>query len=166
LRVDAAYPGKLHMGHVRNYTINDVMPASADERPQRADADGWDAFGLPLKAASRTASAGAMDVPNIAMKSNARRWAGRSTGRVSSPAILIITAGTSGSSRRCWKRGSYKKTGVVNWDPVDPDGAGQQQVIDGRLALGCARENRCDTCASPITPRNSVSRSHAGLAGA
>ena len=44
---------KLHMGHVRNYTINDMMVRyQAHARLQRVAADGWDAFGLPAENAA------------------------------------------------------------------------------------------------------------------
>ncbi|MHB8534307.1 MAG: leucine--tRNA ligase [Sulfuricaulis sp.] len=133
------YPsGKLHMGHVRNYTIGDVIA-----RYQRMQGRnvlqpmGWDAFGLPAENAAM-----ANGVPparwtydNIAyMKKQLK-----SLGFAIDWTRELATCKPEYYKWNQWlflrmleKGIAYKKTGSVNWDPVDQTVLANEQVIDGR----------------------------------
>jgi leucyl-tRNA synthetase len=133
------YPsGKLHMGHVRNYTITDAlyhfmrMKGCNVLMPM-----GWDAFGLPAENAAM-----ANGVPpakwtrdNIAyMKEQcqAMGWAFDWTREVATcdPSYYRWNQWF---FLRLWEKGViYKKSGVVNWDPVDMTVLANEQVIDGK----------------------------------
>jgi leucyl-tRNA synthetase len=133
------YPsGKLHMGHVRNYTINDMMYRHLRMKGYNVLMPmGWDAFGLPAENAaikSREAPA-KWTYDNIAyMKKQcqAMGWAIDWSREFATcdPAyykwnqwffLKMLEAGI-----------AYKKTGIVNWDPADQTVLANEQVIDGR----------------------------------
>ena len=133
------YPsGRLHMGHVRNYTIGDVMA-----RYQRMlgknvlQPMGWDAFGLPAEnaaMASRVAPA-QWTFDNITYMKRQLR----SLGFALDWEREVATCKPEYYRWNQWlflrmleKGVAYLKTGVVNWDPVDQTVLANEQVIDGR----------------------------------
>ncbi|MSQ59280.1 MAG: leucine--tRNA ligase [Betaproteobacteria bacterium] len=133
------YPsGKLHMGHVRNYTIGDVLTRYHRMRGYNVlQPMGWDAFGLPAENAAM-----ANHVPpakwtydNIAyMKKQLK-----SLGFAIDWQRELATCKPEYYRWNQWlflrmleKGIAYKKTGVVNWDPVDQTVLANEQVIDGR----------------------------------
>jgi len=133
------YPsGKLHMGHVRNYTIGDVIA-----RYQRMlgknvlQPMGWDAFGMPAE--------------NAAMKNNVApaKWTYENIdymkSQLKSLGLAIdwsreVTTCKPDYYRweqwlftRLFEKGViYRKNGTVNWDPADQTVLANEQVIDGR----------------------------------
>ncbi|WP_313731755.1 leucine--tRNA ligase [Pseudomonas sp.] len=133
------YPsGKLHMGHVRNYTIGDVIA-----RYQRMlgknvlQPMGWDAFGMPAE--------------NAAMKNNVApaKWTYENIDymktQLKSLGLAIDWAREVTTCKpdyyrweqwlftRLFEKGViYRKNGTVNWDPADQTVLANEQVIDGR----------------------------------
>ncbi|MBL8686152.1 MAG: leucine--tRNA ligase [Alphaproteobacteria bacterium] len=133
------YPsGKIHMGHVRNYTITDVIA-----RYKRAcgynvlHPMGWDAFGLPAE--------------NAAMQHHVHpaRWTYENIAQMQEQMkSLGLSIDWSREVMTChpdyyrheqkmfldlWDKGlAYRKQSVVNWDPVDQTVLANEQVIDGR----------------------------------
>jgi leucyl-tRNA synthetase len=133
------YPsGKLHMGHVRNYTINDMMARQLRMRGYNVLMPmGWDAFGMPAE--------------NAAMKSNVppAKWTYDNIAYMKKQ-MKAMGLAIDWSREMCacdpkyykWNQWlflkmlekgiAYRKTQVVNWDPVDNTVLANEQVIDGR----------------------------------
>ena len=133
------YPsGKLHMGHVRNYTINDVMTRQLRMRGYNVLMPmGWDAFGMPAE--------------NAAIKSKVppAKWTYDNIAYMKKQ-MKSMGLAIDWSREMCacdpeyyrWNQWlflkmlengiAYRKTQVVNWDPVDQTVLANEQVIDGR----------------------------------
>ena len=133
------YPsGKLHMGHVRNYTINDMLTRQL--RMQGFNVlmpMGWDAFGLPAE--------------NAALKNGVppAKWTYENIaymkGQMQAMGLAIDWSrevATCDPDYYKWNQWlflkmlekgiAYRKTQVVNWDPVDQTVLANEQVIDGK----------------------------------
>ena len=133
------YPsGKLHMGHVRNYTIGDVI--SRFKRMQGFNVFqpmGWDAFGLPAENAA------------IKNKVDPQSWTEQNIENMKSQLERLgFSYDWSKELKTCdpdyfrWeqeiftllhKQGLvYRKKSLVNWDPIDETVLANEQVIDGK----------------------------------
>src|SRR6185437_15419738 len=133
------YPsGRIHMGHVRNYAMGDVVARFKRARGFNVlHPMGWDAFGMPAENAAmeRGVHPKGWTYDNIAnMRSELKRlglsidW---------SREIATCDPAYYGQQQRWFlkllQRGLvYRKEGVVNWDPVDNTVLANEQVIDGR----------------------------------
>jgi leucyl-tRNA synthetase len=133
------YPsGRLHMGHVRNYTIGDVVT-----RFQRMQGKnvlqpmGWDAFGLPAENAAmqNQVPPAKWTYDNIAYMKKQLQSLGFAIdwGREVATCRPEYYRWNQWLFLRMLEKGIvYRKTGVVNWDPVDQTVLANEQVIDGR----------------------------------
>ncbi len=133
------YPsGKLHMGHVRNYTIGDVRSRFKKLQGYNVlQPMGWDAFGMPAENAAidRKVAPAAWTYSNIDYMKQQLKSLGFALDWERELATcqpeyyrweqLLFT--------RLLKKGIvYKKLGTVNWDPVDQTVLANEQVVDGR----------------------------------
>ena len=133
------YPsGKLHMGHVRNYTINDMLTRQLRMKGYNVLMPmGWDAFGLPAENAAlkNKVPPAKWTYDNIAyMKKQMQAM-----GLAIDWSREISTCDPEYYKWNQWlflkmldKGIAYRKTQVVNWDPVDQTVLANEQVIDGR----------------------------------
>ncbi|MFG6447944.1 leucine--tRNA ligase [Roseateles sp. BYS180W] len=133
------YPsGKLHMGHVRNYTINDMLTRQLRMKGYNVLMPmGWDAFGLPAE--------------NAAMKGKVppAQWTysniATMKGQMQAMGLAIDWSrevATCSPEYYRWNQWLFlkmlekgiaeRRTQVVNWDPVDQTVLANEQVIDGR----------------------------------
>jgi len=133
------YPsGRLHMGHVRNYTIGDVLSRFHKMKGFNVmQPMGWDAFGLPAENAAiknETAPA-AWTYSNIEhMKTQLKQLGlGVDWKREVTTCRPEYYKWEQWLFTELYKKGLiYKKTSTVNWDPVDGTVLANEQVIDGR----------------------------------
>ena len=133
------YPsGKLHMGHVRNYTINDMLTRQLRMSGHNVLMPmGWDAFGLPAENAAlkNGVPPAQWTYDNIAyMKKQMQAM-----GLAIDWSREVATCDPSYYKWNQWlflkmleKGIAYRKTQVVNWDPVDQTVLANEQVIDGK----------------------------------
>ena len=133
------YPsGKIHMGHVRNYTIGDVSARYKRSRGFNVlHPMGWDAFGMPAENAA------------IKNKIHPREWTYKNIESMKKQLMRMgLSYDWSREIKTCdndyfvheqkfflelYKEGlAYKKESFVNWDPVDKTVLANEQVIEGR----------------------------------
>ncbi|MDR0934403.1 MAG: leucine--tRNA ligase, partial [Burkholderiaceae bacterium] len=133
------YPsGRLHMGHVRNYTINDVMYRYLRMNGYNVlQPMGWDAFGMPAENAAMENGVppAQWTYANIAyMKGQLESMGfGMDWSREMTACDPDYYKWNQWMFLRMLEKGIiYQRTGTVNWDPVDQTVLANEQVIDGR----------------------------------
>ena len=133
------YPsGRIHMGHVRNYTMGDVLARFMRARGNNVlHPMGWDAFGMPAENAA------------MAGKVHPKKWTYENIAAMKKQLKSMgLSLDWSRELATCdpsyyrhqqkmfldfWKAGlAYRKEAWVNWDPVDNTVLANEQVIDGR----------------------------------
>ena len=133
------YPsGKIHMGHVRNYTIGDVLSRyKAMQGYNVLHPMGWDSFGMPAENAARENNLHPKDwtEKNILVMKNQLKSLGLSIDwdREISTCNEDYYKHQQQFFIEMYEKGLvYRKENYVNWDPVDQTVLANEQVIDGR----------------------------------
>jgi leucyl-tRNA synthetase len=133
------YPsGKLHMGHVRNYTIGDVLSRYHRMKGYNVmQPMGWDAFGLPAENAAMAnnvpPAAWTYDNIDYMRKQLKSLGLGVDWSREVTTCRPEYYRWEQWLFTRLFRKGIiYKKTSSVNWDPEDQTVLANEQVIDGR----------------------------------
>ncbi|MDE2613829.1 MAG: leucine--tRNA ligase [Burkholderiales bacterium] len=133
------YPsGKLHMGHVRNYTIGDMMGRWMRMKGYNVLMPmGWDAFGLPAENAAidNGIAPAQWTRANIAdMKAQMQPLAlGYDWSREVATCDPAYYRWNQWFFLKMLEKGiAYKKTQIVNWDPIDQTVLANEQVVDGK----------------------------------
>ena len=133
------YPsGKIHMGHVRNYTIGDVLARfKAMQGFNVLHPMGWDSFGMPAENAARSNNLNPKDwtEQNISIMKNQLKKLGLSIdwSREISTCSPDYYKHQQKFFLELYEKGLvYRKENYVNWDPVDQTVLANEQVIDGK----------------------------------
>ena len=159
------YPsGRIHMGHVRNYTMGDVLARFRRMKGMEVlHPMGWDSFGMPAENAAmeKGVHPGGWTRANIAaMKAQLKRlgfaldWTRELStcepdyyGHEQALFLDLLAAGL-----------VYRKESAVNWDPVDMTVLANEQVIDGRggdrARWSRSASSTSGSSRSPISPTN------------
>jgi leucyl-tRNA synthetase len=133
------YPsGKIHMGHVRNYTIGDVLARYKSLLGYNVlHPMGWDSFGMPAENAARQHNLDpkSWTEQNISIMKNQLKKLGLSIDwdrEISTCSPEYYTHQQKFFLELYDKKLVYRKENYVNWDPVDQTVLANEQVIDGK----------------------------------
>ena len=133
------YPsGRIHVGHVRNYTLGDVVARyKAAKGFAVLHPMGWDAFGLPAENAAIESGAHPADWTAQNIKAIREQLGRMGLSLDWGREVTTCDPGYYRHEQRMFleflKRGvAYRKEAVVNWDPVDSTVLANEQVIDGK----------------------------------
>ena len=133
------YPsGKLHMGHMRNYTLNDVVYRFMRSSGYNVMTPmGWDAFGLPAENAAIEKGIAPAKWTRANIADMKAQFAPMGFAFDWSREVATCDPGYYRWNQwlflRMLKSGiAYRKTQVVNWDPIDQTVLANEQVVDGR----------------------------------
>jgi leucyl-tRNA synthetase len=160
------YPsGKIHMGHVRNYTIGDVV--ARYKRMQGFNVlhpMGWDAFGMPAENAAIAnnthPAANGLTRISIPCAASSNSWVFPTTGTVKSPPVNpSTTAGSSGCFSKCMleKGMAYRKEAYVNWCETCQTVLANEQVEAG-MCWRCGKAVRQQKAMAVVLPHHRLCR--------